>query len=85
MSETTSTQLGLTAYLNIDFTSAQEQIVEALKAEGFGVLTEIDVKETLPSDHKKTENASRVRGGRDRSLLTGKVFRTRARIESPAG
>lgn len=30
-----------------DFDEALERTVEALKAEGFGVLTEIDVKETL--------------------------------------
>jgi uncharacterized protein (DUF302 family) len=47
MNETTSTQLGLTVRLDTDFASAQDRTIDALKAEGFGVLTEIDVKETL--------------------------------------
>jgi uncharacterized protein (DUF302 family) len=34
-------------HLNLDFESALSKVTEALKAEGFGVLTEIDVKETL--------------------------------------
>jgi uncharacterized protein (DUF302 family) len=47
MNETIPTLLGLTVRLETDFATAQERTVEALKAEGFGVLTEIDVKETL--------------------------------------
>jgi len=31
----------------LDYDSAREKVVEALKSEGFGVLTEIDVKATL--------------------------------------
>ncbi|HKJ72251.1 MAG TPA: DUF302 domain-containing protein [Gammaproteobacteria bacterium] len=34
---------GFTTRLNTDFEDARERTVEALKAEGFGVLTEIDV------------------------------------------
>jgi uncharacterized protein (DUF302 family) len=33
--------------LGLDFDEAIEKVTEALKAEGFGILTEIDVKETL--------------------------------------
>ncbi len=41
------TQLGTTLHLEQDFATAVAWTVDALKAEGFGVLTEIDVKETL--------------------------------------
>lgn len=41
------TQIGFTARLKTDFESAVQRVTEALKAEGFGVLTEIDVQETL--------------------------------------
>ena len=40
-------QLGLNVRLNTDFEEALTRVTAALKAEGFGVLTEIDVKETL--------------------------------------
>lgn len=39
--------LGMSIVLKTDFENAEAQITEALKAEGFGVLTEIDVKATL--------------------------------------
>jgi uncharacterized protein (DUF302 family) len=41
------TKLGLTVTIPTDFNSAVARVTDALKAEGFGVLTEIDVKETL--------------------------------------
>jgi uncharacterized protein (DUF302 family) len=41
------TQLSFTVQLNTDFETALRRVTEALKAEGFGVLTEIDVKETM--------------------------------------
>lgn len=41
------TKLGLTVRLSADFGTAVTQVTEALKSEGFGVLTEIDVKETM--------------------------------------
>lgn len=44
---TETTQIGFTARLKTDFDSAVQRVTDALKAEGFGVLTEIDVKETL--------------------------------------
>jgi uncharacterized protein (DUF302 family) len=40
-------QLGLVVRVNKAFDEAVTQVTAALKAEGFGVLTEIDVKETL--------------------------------------
>lgn len=39
--------LGLTATLNVSFEDALERVAAALKSEGFGILTEIDVKETF--------------------------------------
>ena len=42
-----NTKLGLTITLKTDFPSATARVTEALKTEGFGVLTEIDVKETM--------------------------------------
>ncbi len=41
------TQLGMEVTLDTTFNEAVARVTEALKAEGFGVLTEIDVKETM--------------------------------------
>lgn len=40
-------ELGLTVKLHTDYETALQKVTEALKVEGFGVLTEIDVKATL--------------------------------------
>ena len=42
-----SQELGMKVYLNTDYETALEQVTDALKTEGFGVLTEIDVKATM--------------------------------------
>jgi uncharacterized protein (DUF302 family) len=42
-----SNSLGLTVKLHTDYETALQKVTDALKAEGFGVLTEIDVKATL--------------------------------------
>jgi uncharacterized protein (DUF302 family) len=42
-----TTQLGLTVHLNTTYEEALDRVIEALKTEGFGVLTEIDVQATL--------------------------------------
>lgn len=42
-----STNLGLTKTLNVPYEQAIEQVTALLKEQGFGVLTEIDVKATL--------------------------------------
>jgi uncharacterized protein (DUF302 family) len=47
MTEITQTSLGIHITLNTDFDSAVQRVTESLKPEGFGVLTEIDVKQTL--------------------------------------
>jgi uncharacterized protein (DUF302 family) len=47
MSENTVHSIGEKVRLEMDFEGALARTVEALKAEGFGVLTEIDVKETM--------------------------------------
>lgn len=44
---TPAQKLGMTLVLNTDMASAEAQVTEALKAEGFGILTEIDVKATF--------------------------------------
>jgi uncharacterized protein (DUF302 family) len=43
----TKDQIGSSIRLDADYDTALSRTVEALKGEGFGVLTEIDVKETL--------------------------------------
>lgn len=43
----TITEFGLRAQLDVPYEAAVERVVAALKGEGFGVLTEIDVKATL--------------------------------------
>ncbi len=47
MTTTANSQLGIFIRLNTDYETALTQTIDALKVEGFGVLTEIDVKETL--------------------------------------
>jgi len=47
MTELTQTPLGTTIRLSTNFETSIARVTEALKAEGFGVLTEIDVKETM--------------------------------------
>jgi uncharacterized protein (DUF302 family) len=47
MADQTAAQLGLVLRLNRKYDEALTDVVAALKTEGFGVLTEIDVKDTL--------------------------------------
>ncbi len=43
----TATQLGIQVHLDIPYEDAIEQVTAALKTQGFGVLTSIDMKATL--------------------------------------
>ena len=47
MIETKENQLGIVVHINTDYEKALTRTIEALKIEGFGVLTEIDVKDTF--------------------------------------
>ncbi|MEA4909327.1 MAG: DUF302 domain-containing protein [Anaerolineaceae bacterium] len=47
MSHQTQTRAGLTAQIKTNFEDALLRTTEALKSQGFGVLTEIDVRETM--------------------------------------
>jgi len=47
MTKTTESNLGIFVRLNMDYETALVKTVDALKVEGFGVLTEIDVKDTF--------------------------------------
>jgi uncharacterized protein (DUF302 family) len=47
MSQDAAPSYGLKKRLDLPFDEADRRVREALKAEGFGVLTEIDVKKTL--------------------------------------
>ncbi len=40
-------EIGSSVYLRVDFETARTRVTDALKVEGFGVLTEIAVEETL--------------------------------------
>jgi uncharacterized protein (DUF302 family) len=40
-------ELGFQSTLNLPYETVLEKVTEALKAEGFGILTNIDVKETM--------------------------------------
>ena len=47
MSEKPQSQLGIYVHLKMDYQTALTRTTEALEVEGFGLLTEIDVKEAL--------------------------------------
>jgi uncharacterized protein (DUF302 family) len=47
MSDATSTNTGMNCVVNVDYETTLQRVTDALKAEGFGVLTEIDVQATL--------------------------------------
>lgn len=47
MAHTKTDAIGIHVVLDTNFETAQVRTTEALKTEGFGVLTEIDVKETM--------------------------------------
>lgn len=49
MGEQSAGSVGISVRLETDFDSALERTIAALKTEGFGVLTEIDVRSTMKS------------------------------------
>lgn len=55
-------KLGLAVTLETDFESALADVTEALKQEGFGILTEIDVKATLKKKLDKDFRPYRILG-----------------------
>ncbi len=62
METSQSTQLGTTVRLACDFSTAIAWTTEALKAEGFGVLTDIDVKDTMQKKLGKEMRPYRILG-----------------------
>jgi uncharacterized protein (DUF302 family) len=47
MNDATDNNLGIIVRMNMDYETALVHTIDALKVEGYGVLTEIDVKDTL--------------------------------------
>lgn len=45
--EYTKTELGMQVHLDTDYVDARARVTDALKQEGFGILTEIDVQATF--------------------------------------
>ena len=55
-------QLGFKAQLNVDFDQALKIVESALKEEGFGILTEIDVQKTMKTKLDKNYPHFRILG-----------------------
>ena len=62
------TKIGLAARLSIDFNAAMDRVTEALKVEGFGILTEIDVKETMKKKLDEEYSPFKILGACNPSL-----------------
>ncbi len=62
MSAVTTTPIGLKRQLSMSYEEALEKAPEALKTEGFGVLTEIDVSATLEKKLQVTFRRYRILG-----------------------
>lgn len=64
----TNAPLGFHLHLDSDFESAVAQVTEALKQEGFGVLTEIDVRATLKTKINVEHRPYKILGACNPSL-----------------
>ena len=53
MAELIKTTLGATIRMKTDFETALARVIAALKVEGFGILTDIDVKATLKKNTQR--------------------------------
>lgn len=58
----TTFQYGFGKTVNYGFDEAIEKVTEALKSEGFGILTDIDVKQTLKTKLDKNVRPYRILG-----------------------
>ena len=64
----TNTAYGFSRRLDMSYEDATQQIKDALKTEGFGVLTEIDVKDTLSTKLQVDFRRYRIIGACNPSL-----------------
>jgi len=62
MSAVAKETMGFNRTLKIDFDAAIARVTETLKAEGFGILTEIDVKATIKEKLNKDFRRYRILG-----------------------
>ena len=62
MGNVTTTTYANQIYLELPYTEALDQVVAALKDEGFGVLSEIDMQETLKQKRNVDVGSYMIRG-----------------------
>jgi hypothetical protein len=67
---------GLTAKLSVPYDEAVDKVTTALKSEGFGILTEIDVKATLKQKLNADFRKYVILGACNPLWLTGRSWRS---------